>query len=704
MYLRFGWVVGNVGLLGTFIIVTLSVSITFLTALSISAIATDKRVRTGGAYYMISRSLGIEAGGAIGIPLYLAQALSIALYTVGFAESVVNVFPGLSFKLVGLLTTISIALLALISAKTAIRAQYFIMVGIVLSLLSLVFGRSIEETDIEMWGTVQSNSEGFWVVFAVFFPAVTGIMAGVNMSGDLKDPSSSIPKGTLAAVGTGYLIYMVLPIILAARADAATLVEDSMIMRKIAFWGDAIIIGVWGATLSSALGSILGAPRVLQALARDRVLPQKLDWLGRGSGPEDAPRVGTIFTLALALVAVYFGNLNIIAPILTMFFLTTYGVLNAAAGIENLLKSPSFRPEFKVHWSFSILGTLGCIAVMFLINAVATIIAFIFVGSIFFWLQSREMKTTWGGVRRGLWLAVVRKGLLNIGQEKELKNWRPNPIVLSGAPTRRWHLIDFASAITHNRGILTVATVLSGKDVTGNQRKRMEFNIHEFLLKRGMQGLVRVISSNDPFTGSEELVKSYGLGALVPNTVILGDSENDSVREKYCAMISQFHSLERNVIILRANNTPVFGNRKKIDVWWGGLKGNGGLMMILAYLLKNSRTWHDTEVTIKMVVENEKAAQETRKNMTGILKNLRTGAKLEVVDSNGRSFDEILENSSRNADLVLLGMAMPDEKFISYYENLQKRIRNLPTTLLVLAAEEISFSEVLMQQETFTSN
>lgn len=701
MYLRFGWVVGNVGLIGTLIIVTLSVSITFLTALSISAIATDKRVRTGGAYYMISRSLGIEAGGAIGIPLYLAQALSIALYTVGFAESVVNVFPNLDFKIVGLLTTVGITILALISAKTAIRAQYFIMVGIGLSLLSLLFGRPLEDVDIDMWRTTQHTSEGFWVVFAVFFPAVTGIMAGVNMSGDLKNPASSIPKGTLAAVGVGYLIYMTLPVILATRADSETLIMDPMIMRKIAFWGDAIIIGVWGATLSSALGSILGAPRVLQALARDRVLPQSMDWLGRGSGDEDTPRIGTLFTLALALVAVYFGNLNIIAPILTMFFLTTYGVLNAAAGIENLLKSPSFRPEFKVHWLFSLLGTLGCMAVMFLINATATVIAFLFVIVIFFWLQNRELKTTWGGVRRGLWLAIIRKGLLNIGQEKEIKNWRPNPIVLSGAPTRRWHLIDFASTITHNRGILTVATVLKGKDVTGNQRKRMEFNIHEFLLKRGMQGLVRVISSKDPFTGSIELVKSYGLGALVPNTVILGDSEEDSVREKYCNMINKFHKMERNVVIVRANNMPVFGNRKKIDVWWGGLKGNGGLMMIIAYLLKNSRTWNHPEVTIKMVVANEKAARETQKNMTAMLKNLRTGADLEVIESKGRSFEEILHTSSKQADLILMGMAMPNENFRCYYENLQRRIHNLPTTLLILAAEEISFSEVLMQQETY---
>jgi amino acid transporter len=357
MYLRFGWVVGNVGLLGTFLIVTISTLITFLTALSIAAIATDQRVRIGGAYYMISRSLGIEAGGAVGIPLFLAQGLSVALYTVGFAESLAKTFP-VNQQLVGVVTTIGVAVLAITSARAAIRAQYVIMGAIGLSLLSLFFGSPVANEPLEAVTQASHTPEPFWVVFAVFFPAVTGIMAGVNMSGDLENPGRSIPRGTFAAVGTGYLIYMVIPILLVFRAETGALIEDSLIMRRIAFWGDAILLGVWGATLSSAVGSILGAPRVLQALARDGILPRQLHWLGSGSGPEDTPRAGTAFTLALALIAVWFGNLDIIAPILTMFFLTTYGVLNVAAGVEKLLHSPSFRPLFRVHWSLSLLGAL----------------------------------------------------------------------------------------------------------------------------------------------------------------------------------------------------------------------------------------------------------------------------------------------------------------------------------------------------------
>jgi solute carrier family 12 sodium/potassium/chloride transporter 2 len=319
MYLRFGWVVGNVGLLGTLIIVTLATSITFLTSLSVSAIATDRIVRAGGAYYMISRSLGIETGGAVGIPLYFAQAISVALYTIGFTESLIKSFPILEpfTKVLALATTFGVAILAIVSARLAIKAQYFIMAAIVLSLVSFLFGHSIDaNTSIELWGAKPENSENFWVVFAVFFPAVTGIMSGVGMSGDLRDPTRSIPIGTLAAVGTGYVIYMALPIILAGRADAKTLIDNPLIMKEMALWGPAILLGVWGATLSSALGSILGAPRVLQALARDGILPRWMRVLGNGSGPDDEPRLATFVTLFVASAAVAIGDLNLIAPVL----------------------------------------------------------------------------------------------------------------------------------------------------------------------------------------------------------------------------------------------------------------------------------------------------------------------------------------------------------------------------------------------------
>ncbi len=701
MYLRFGWVVGNVGLLGTLIIVTLSTLITFLTGLSISEIATDQRVRIGGAYYMISRSLGIETGGAVGIPLYLAQALSVALYTVGFAESVVRVFPQLDQRTVGLITTILVALLALKSARIAIRAQYFIMAAIGLSLLSFLFGGSIEDTRVELWGAPAVQSEGFWIVFAVFFPAVTGIMAGVNLSGDLKSPEQSIPRGTLAAVATGYVIYMALPIVLAMRASASSLIADPLIMRRMALWGDAILLGVWGATLSSAVGSILGAPRVLQALARDGVLPQALAWLGRGSGETDEPRLGTVATLGIALAAVWLGDLDLIAPVLTMFFLTTYGVLNVAAGVERFLDSPSFRPKFQVHWSLSLLGAMGCLGVMFLVNTPATLVAIVIVCGIYFWLERRELQTAWGDVRRGIWMALTRAGLFRLRAPADPKNWRPHLLVLSGAPTKRWHLIDFANSLTHNRGLLTVSTILTDQTLSRDRRRALELTLREYLERRGVQALQRLVRAPDPFAGAEHLVEFYGLGSLVPNTILLGDSQDKAVRQRYCDMITHFHQAQRNVVIIHDDPDRGFGNRERIDVWWGGLKRNGGLMMILSYLLKTSVTWRGSEVRVKMVVPDESAAQQADQNLNGILDRLRMGTIGEVLIAGERPFSALLAESSRGADLVFLGMKEPDgNSYVQYLERMQTLSSGLPTTAFVLAAENLEFGEVLLQPDS----
>ncbi len=702
MYLRFGWVLGHVGLAGTLVIVTLSTSITLLTALSVSAIATDQRVRVGGAYYMVSRSIGVETGGAVGIPLFFAQALSVALYTVGFAESVVAIFPILNEKAVGIVTTVLVATLAIRSARVAIRAQYFIMAAIALSLLSLALGGPLEDPAVTTPTSAATLAPGFWAVFAVFFPAVTGIMAGVNMSGDLKNPARAIPLGTLAAVLTGYVIYMALPILLAGRASPDALIADPLIMRRIALWGGAIVLGVWGATLSSAVGSILGAPRVLQALARDGVLPRPLRWLGRGSGPADEPRAGTVVTLLIALAAVWLGNLNIIAPVLTMFFLTTYGALNLAAGIERFLESPSFRPKFRVHWAFSLAGAIGCVSVMFLINPIATLVSAAIVTGIFLWLERREMQTAWGDVRRGIWMALTRAGLLRIDSPADsttdTRNWRPHLLVLSGAPTSRWHLIDLASSLTHNRGLLTVSTVLASESVTPDRLYDMEGTIREYLLRRGVPGLVRVVTARDPFAGAETLISAYGLGSITPNTILLGDSEEPKHRAAYCGMISTFHKAQRNVLIVRDVPDRGFGRRQRVDVWWGGLKRNGGLMMLLAYLLRSSVEWRNADVVVKMAVPTEAAAEGVSTNVSKLIAHSRTGLRLEVLITGERPFDEVLKESSRSADLVMMGIADPKDDFVAYYEKLQHRVEELPTTLFVLAAEDLAFGEVLVER------
>ncbi|MBU8891439.1 MAG: amino acid permease [Bacteroidales bacterium] len=695
MYLRFGWVVGNVGLTGTLIIVTLSTLITFLTALSIAAIATNAPVKTGGAYYMISRSLGIEIGGAVGIPLYLAQAFSVALYIIGFSESLTIIFPALNVKLVGLTTTILLGTLSLFSTKAAIRLQFFILGVIILSLLSLFLGGPLNETQSEIWSTSAENTSDFWMVFAVFFPAVTGIMAGISMSGDLKDPSKSIPRGTFLAVGIGYLVYMTIPILLAFWVDSSTLVNDPLIMHKIAFWGGAILLGVWGATLSSAVGSLMGAPRVLQALTKDQVLPRQLSFLGKSSREEQIPQWATIFTIILTLILVYLGNLNTIAPILTMFFLTTYGILNVTAGIEKFLESPSFRPKFKVHWIFSLLGTIGCFAVMFLINALATIAAILFIIIIYTWLRRRRLKTTWGDVRSGMLLQIIRYAILRLDKESDPKSWRPNMLVLSGSLLKRWHLIDFANGITQEKGLFTIATILPEKKVPQEKTGDFEKQITDHLTKNNIRALVRVTRAENVFSGAMQLVNSYGLGPLVPNTVLLGDSKETSEQESYAQMINHFYKSKRNIVIMQDFVSNDFRDKTSVDIWWGGLKGNGGLMMILGYLMHNSPYWQNIKITIKMVVATDEAARIAQNNLTTMLANMRVNFDTKVLVSKGEVFWNILKKESTDSDLVMLGLKTPDENFGGYFENLKENTKDLNKKIFVLASQDIEFKDVL---------
>ncbi len=712
MYLRFGWVVGNAGLIGTLAIVTISTAITFLTALSVCAIATDKVVRAGGAYYMISRSLGIETGGAVGISLYFAQAVSVALYTIGFAESVVNakisIF-GSSFNLqswglnqtyVALIITILVGILAITSAELAIKAQYFIMAAIAISLLAFIFGTPLPGVEPQWLSAPPETALPFWTVFAVFFPAVTGIMAGVNMSGDLKDPIKSLPTGTLAAVGTGYLIYMILPIFMAMRADSASLIDpDVFVMQETAFrgLGFTMLLGVWGATLSSAIGSILGAPRVLQALARDGVLPPMFSWLGRGHGANDEPRNGTLVSLAIAIAAVGVGDLNLIAPILSMFFLTTYLVLNVSAGIEGFLQSPSFRPSFRVHWSLSLLGAIGCLWVMFLINAFATLCAAIIVSGIYIWLQRRELETTWGDVRRGMWMALISQGIFQIEEQEDPKNWRPHILVLSGAPQNRMPLIELADGFSHNRSLMTVSSVLTSGSRDLKRQQKMERTIYEYLRKKGIRALARVVTADDPFEGAVKLVETYGLGPLVPNTIVMGDSERPESRAAFCNAIAEIHASRRNLVIFHENQQQGFGFRRKIDVWWGGMQANGSLMLLLAYLLRTDINWNNAKIYLKLVVPNQAAAAAAKDNLNNFSQNLRIDVIPQVIVADGRPFDEILQQSSGNSDLVFLGMAAPSADFTGYYEKLQVRVAKLPSTVFVLAAPDFAFGEVLTE-------
>ncbi len=356
MYLRFGWVVGNLGLLFALLAVLMASSITFITGLSASAIGTNMRVGVGGEYYMISRSLGLEMGGAIGIPLFLCRALSLTLYAYGLAESIAFIWPAtrglppIPWIAAGVIVIIT--WIAGKSASISLKLQLPIMGAVGLSILALVMGVLSGGFRPPEWlpHYERSAPEGFWYVFAVFFPAVTGFTAGIGMSGDLKDPKRSIPRGTILAIITGTIIYLTIMFLLgmSKKIDGNMLAilnpNAPPIWTKVAFLGPWLVLpGMWGAILSSAFGSALNGPRVLQALGRDGLAPRVLARTSRTG----QPTVATWATGTIALAAVCLGNLNEVGRWVTIFFLTLYVMINLAAALENsqatLITVPQLR-------------------------------------------------------------------------------------------------------------------------------------------------------------------------------------------------------------------------------------------------------------------------------------------------------------------------------------------------------------------------
>lgn len=512
LFLRLGWVVGQAGLTMAIFIICLSSLITFLTGLSISATATNTRVGTGGSYFLISRCFGIEPGAAVGIPLYLAQALGISFYSVGFAESLKLFFPGIPITTVAVITLLVLAGLTLYSSELALKTQTIIFALISLALISFWFGSPVKDfSSPEIFEPVKFD---FWMVFAVFFPAVTGIEAGISMSGDLKNPRTALPLGTLAAVFVGLVVYILSAVMLNKLTSPSELIENPLILTKIAVVPFLIYLGLWGATLSSTMGALLGAPRTLQALAQDRIVPH---FLAKGVPKTNDPQRATIFSIIIAILGIYIGDLNTIASVLSMFFLTSYGALNLVAGLEGLIDNPSWRPTFRVSWLISLAGAFLCFGAMFMIDSGSSFIALGSVALVFYITKKRKLKSNYSDIRSGLALYFARQFLYSLNRtKKNVRNWRPNFLVFSGSPKSRLHLIQLADAIGHRRGFLTVASILTSVNYDQEKLDKFDNANSEFLEKNKITALTKTICSPDFKTSVLNMADFYGLGGVTP--------------------------------------------------------------------------------------------------------------------------------------------------------------------------------------------
>ena len=688
MYLRFGWLVGHLGLQRVILVVIAANTITMITAFSFSAVATNTRVGVGGAYYIISRSLGIEIGGAIGVPLFLSQTFSITLYAYGLAESLRFVWPEVPLQTATFGIIAVVGVLAILGASAALKAQVPLMVLVVGSVAALAFGALTRGQGSVAAAMLPSGDVTFWQGFAVFFPAVTGVMAGLGLSGDLKDPGRSIPLGAIGATLVGFAVYMVIPVLLALGASPGDLRDDAMVWTKIAPYGSWLILpGLWSAILSSAIGSALAAPRTLQALGRDGLAPRIL---GRTTGSKTEILPGLIVTLVIALAAVLLGNLNAVAAVVSMFFLTVYGTVNLVAAFESLSGDPSWRPRIRIPWPVHFIGGIACVAVMFLISPVAGIVAV--VAEIVLWLvlSRRERQAKWGDARRGLYENLIRWSLVKLARRPiSARNWRPHILTFVSDPEKELDLARFANWFSQGRGVDTVCRLVVG-DLRGPipDLAEMQNAMQSFFDSEGLVVFPEVDVVRDVVDGIVNVTQANGMAAIASNTVLVGWPSDTAMRVEFLKVLGQLEKLHKSLIIGRIRPRHLYpreGIERVIHVWWGGLQRNSDLMLLLAYLLVRNPSWRRAKVKVMSIASNELTQQQTESYLRKLIPEIRIKAEPHVViKPKEKSVSEMIHEMSGSAEAVFLGLATPEPgKEEEYADRLDRLAGDMPTVFFV---------------------
>lgn len=700
MYLRFGWILGNLGLPLALFTVLMASSITFITGLSASAIATNMRIGVGGEYFMVSRSLGLELGGAIGIPLFMCRTLSLTLYAFGLSESISFLWPqAWGSPPLQLMTVVCIVVITAIAGKSAslsLKLQIPIMVAVGLSFLALLIGAlSGDLVRPELTSHYERSApNGFWYVFAVFFPAVTGFTAGIGMSGDLKDPKHSIPKGTIWAIVTGTAVYLIVPLVLSvcgkiSGEELAHLDPNAPpIWTKVAFLGFWIVYpGMWGAILSSAFGSALGGPRVLQALANDGLAPKALARTSRTG----QPTVATWVSGAIAVAAVALGDLNAVGRWVTIFFLTLYVTINLAAAVECLVDDPYYRPTIRIPWIISLAGSAGAVVVMFLISPVACITALTLESTLYLYLRRRLLKGSWGDVRVGLWTALARFALLRLrNYTRQARNWRPNILLFTANPANRIGLVRMANWFNQNRGIVTVCQLVEGN--LGIEEFDIQSMVDEMdatLSEDGLVAFSEVDIVPEFESGIIGIAQANGFAGLQSNTVMFGWPNDIEGIQRLLRILRIMSRIRMSTIFACLPNIEGPDKCEYIDIWWRGRQRNGDLMLLLAHLLNLNAEWRQAKITLQTVVENETKRGAMEERLNHLISDVRIMAKPNVIVMPPEmTVVRLMHKASRNADVVILGLNVPEPgQEAKYAIRLNELIAGFKTTILVRNAE-----------------
>jgi len=712
LFLRFGYAVGHTGLIGALTIILIGHLVTLPTALAVSEIATNRRVEGGGAYFIISRSFGRTIGASIGISLYLSQAISIAFYMIAFAEAFRPLAPWieqwthLQFdpRLIALPGTAVLCLLVVFrGADLGVQALWGIVAVLALSLLLFFAGGPIpgtEGSDLAIFGGVE-GSDPFWLVFAIVFPAFTGLVAGVGLSGDLRDPRRSIPLGTLGATVTGLVVYVAAVVKLAFSAPPEVLAHEPLVMSQIALWGPIIPIGLACATLSSALGSILVAPRTLQALGGDQVAPTEFAnrWLAAGIGGANEPRNAALITSLLAVATAGIGSIDFVARIVSMFFMVTYGSLCAISFLEHFAARPSYRPTFRSKWYLSLLGAVLSLLLMFQMDPGYALLAIVLMGGIYWGLKrSAAGEDDLADIFRGVMTQTTRHFLVQLqrtSSERQEHDWRPNLIVVGEHTFERSAPLQLVTWICRRQGFGTYLHLVRGR-LDAETYARCERDVIPRLveLTEARRSDVVVDTLVSPSLRSA-LAQAFQMPSVTGrrfNATMLEFALDDPERwldemTDGCQLAWQ----SRTSPLLLRHGERFFGSRRHLHLWltWHDLD-NAPLMILLAYILLGHPDWAEAELRIHAAFPRSEAPRETARLVEMIregrlpisLKSLRI-----VPTDDAAAYDQLVEERSAGADLVILGFTR--DRLERRGAELLRRFPRLSDVLFVSAAEKM---------------
>ena len=678
LFLRFGYAVGNVGFFGAIAIIILGHAVTIPTALAVAEIATNRKVEGGGDYYVISRSFGINIGAAIGVALFLSQAISVSFYVIAFAESFIPFGQYLNEtynigcflenkKIIGLISMGLLSILILSKgAELGVKALYIVASIIFVSLILFFLGKNqINYQDVNFFSKVE-NADNFFYVFTIIFPAFTGISAGLGLSGDLKEPRKSIPRGTILATILGAIVYVLVAYKLTISIDLNSLANDQLVMSDIALWGPIIPIGLACAAISSALGSIIVAPRTLQALAKDKIFPNKnLDlWLSKGKKENNEPLNGTIVTCLIAFFFVYIGDINFVARIISMFFMVTYGAICLISFLEHFSGDPSYRPAFKSRWYISLMGALLSIWLMFKMDTLFAFLSILIMISFYYFISKKSsdnrefvnlFKDVLEQLARQLQIFIQRKNESSISNNG---HWRPFVVSISDASLIRNNAFDVTRWIAYKYGFGTYIHYIKG--YLSKQNFEDSQNIkHKLIEGKKTNVYVDTLISPSYTSALAQVVQLSGISGTENNLILLEYCESD--KDSFKDVMNNFnllHTTGYDVAIMRSNNIKK-DKKEEIHIWISPTDyENSNMMILLGYIILGHPEWKNAQIKVFTIYPKNKF-EEYKNQMFEYIEDGRLpispkNMKMVPYDEDV-NYKETINKRSSNSDLTIIG-------------------------------------------------